>query len=461
MHGSAPRGWTCRGTRSKGLDEKTADRCRHRLGHGRDRHRGDAGRRGARRAREDGRRGDVRATRRHPGAAAGQEVLDERAGTEPVAGALDRTGDRADPARRHRPPVARPRRRQADCLPQGLHPSRRRRQHRGLGRQRPLLPRRGLPRADPDDPDVDGDHRRAGGAPGQRVRQQHVPEGDDRVQPASGPRRHQGADRTRRQRQRRRLHRGRQQDRDARRQCPRRQLLHVPGGADLHRGLLLSAVQRAGRPQRHDDRRVRLAAPHHGEPAGHAHRRSLHQPPGPPEPLRERLRTRVAAPRALLHRPVRDDVAQRGPVRLRTDADGLRQLDRDGVRPRRRQPSLLLPGVRHRPDAVQPQSAGLRRAGELAQPVARGRQPERDPGRLRQRVLVHVVPLRPLRHRHHLPAAQRRRSAGPREPGRRLEGRGRLRHVQGDPRLPIDGPARQDRRRLASARSSSASPSAG
>ena len=211
------------------------------------------------------------------------------------------------------------------------------------------------------------------------------------LQHASGPGRHQRPPRTRRQRQRRRLHRRRRQDRRADRQRPGRQLLHVPGGADLHRRLLLLAVQRAARSQRHDGRRVRLAAPHHREPAGRAHRRPVHEPPGAPEPLRGHVRPRVAAPAALLHRPVRDDLGQRGPVRLRPDPDGLRRRDGDGVRSRRRQPHLLLPGLRHRPDAVQPQPAGLRRAGELAEPVGRG-QPERGAGRLRQRVLVDAVP---------------------------------------------------------------------
>ena len=87
---------------------------------------------------------------------------------------------------------------------------------------------------------------------------QHVPEGDGDLQHAAGPRRHQRPARARRQRQRRRLHRRRRQDRHADRQRPRRQLLHLPGGADVHRRLLLVAVQRAARPQRDDDRRVRL-----------------------------------------------------------------------------------------------------------------------------------------------------------------------------------------------------------
>ena len=122
------------------------------------------------------------------------------------------------------------------------------------------------------------------------------PKETSHLQHASGPRRHQRHPRPRRQRQRRRLHRRRRQDRRADRQRPRRQLLHLPGRADLHRRLLLVAVQRAVRPQRHDDRRLRLGAPHRREPAGRADRRPVHEPPGPAEPLRGHVRARVAAP---------------------------------------------------------------------------------------------------------------------------------------------------------------------
>ena len=58
--------------------------------------------------------------------------------------------------------------------------------------------------------------------------------------------------------------------------------------------------------------------------------RPVHQPPGAPEPVRGHVRPRVAAPAALLHRPVRDDVDQRGPVRLRPDPDAA-----TSTRPRR------------------------------------------------------------------------------------------------------------------------------
>ena len=104
------------------------------------------------------------------------------------ARALRRTRGRAHPARRDRPPVDRAGRLPGAALPQGLHAARRRLADRGLGRQRPRLPRRRLPDADRV---LDADHRRAGRAPDQRVRRQHVPQGDEHLQHASGPRRHQ------------------------------------------------------------------------------------------------------------------------------------------------------------------------------------------------------------------------------------------------------------------------------
>ena len=73
--------------------------------------------------------------------------------------------------------------------------------------------------------------------------------------------------------------------------------------------------------------------------------------------------------------PFETHLDQRGSVRLRADAHRLRRRHRDGVRPRRRQPPLLLPGLRPGADAVQHQPAGLRRPAELAEPVGRGRNP--------------------------------------------------------------------------------------
>ena len=144
-------------------------------------------------------------------------------------------------------------------LPQGLHAARRRRQHRGLGRQRHGVPGRRLPAAR---------SRTRPRSPTRRWRDL-VSEFDTNMYPKetaafSTPPDRDGtnADPAGRQRQRRRLHRRRRQDRHAGRQRPGRQLLRLPGRADLHRRVLLLAVQRAVRPQRHDDRRVRLGAPH-------------------------------------------------------------------------------------------------------------------------------------------------------------------------------------------------------
>ena len=174
-------------------------------------------------------------------------------------------------------------------VPQGLHAARRRRQHRGLGRQRhsPSRPATAGRRS----PNSTHDHRRPGRAPDHRVRHQHVPEGDGGLQHAAGPGRHQRPPRAGRQRQRRRLHRRRRQDRHAGRQRPGRQLLHVPGGADLHRRLLLLAVQRAVRPQRHDDRRVRL-----GCTAPRRTRRTSRPPTCAPAARRARTSTRAPSP---------------------------------------------------------------------------------------------------------------------------------------------------------------------
>ena len=179
-----------------------------------------------------------------------------------------------------------------------------------------------------------------------------------------------------RQRQRRRLHRRRRQDRHARRQRPGRQLLRLPGCADVHRGLLLLAVQRAARPQRHDDRRVRLAAPHDGEL-----RRTSRPPTCAPAARRARASTRARSRHEwqhLLHYytdPFETTWLNEGLSDFAQTLTGYVDSDRHGLRPGRRQPHLLLPGLRHRSDAVQPQPPRLRRAGELAEPLGRGRQP--------------------------------------------------------------------------------------
>ncbi len=166
-------------------------------------------------------------------------------------------------------------------------------------------------------------------------------------------------------------------------------------------GFFFATFNELSRPQHHDDRRLRLAAPHRREPAERADQRPVHQPIGASVPLRGRVRTRVPAPAAVLHGPVRDHLAQRGSVRLRADSDRLRRCHQDRLRARGGQPHLLLPGLRHSRGRGQHQSARLRRAGELAQPVGRG-QPQRTPCGLRARLLVHAVPVRPLWHGVHV-----------------------------------------------------------
>jgi hypothetical protein len=68
-----------------------------------------------------------------------------------------------------------------------------------------------------------------------------------------------------------------------------------------------------------------------GEPAGRADRRPVHQPAGAPAAVRGHVRARVAAPVALLHRPNRGDLDQRGAVRLRADPHRLREPRALGV----------------------------------------------------------------------------------------------------------------------------------
>ena len=171
--------------------------------------------------------------------------------------------------------------------------------------------------------------------------------------------------------------------------------------------------------------------------------------PARPGPVRGHVRPRVAAPAAVLHRPDRGRTGStRGCPTSRRRWSGTSTRTQDRRPARRRQPHLLLPGLRHRADAVQPQPARLRRAAELADAVGRGPEPGGDPGRLRQRLLDHALPLRPLRHRLHDRAAPRRRRsrAWPASPHAARRSRAST-TLQGDPRLPVDGAGRQDRRR--------------
>ena len=102
----------------------------------------------------------------------------------------------------------------------------------------------------------------------------------------------------------------------------------------VHRRVLLVAVQRAPRPQRDDDRRVRLAAPHRRQPAARAVRRPVHERAGTAVPVRGRLRARVPAPARVLRGPGESDLGQRGPRRLGADAHRLRRPDHPDHGPR-------------------------------------------------------------------------------------------------------------------------------
>ena len=181
-------------------------------------------------------------------------------------------------------------------------------------------------------------------------------------------------------------------------------------------------------------------------PAGRADGRPLHEPPGAPEPLRGHVRARVAAPPALLHRPVRDDVDERGD--RRTIAQTLTgYVDATATVFDRGADSHIYCfqgfGTVQTPFNPNPRDCGgpensLNLWGEA--------QPERGPGRLRQRVLDDAFLVRPLRPDIITRLHNDGELQGLAEPRRRAEGRGAPRACTGDPRLPVDGPARQDRR---------------
>ena len=198
--------------------------------------------------------------------------------------------------------------------------------------------------------------------PDRAVRHEHVPEGDGGLLHAAGPRRDQLADPPDANGNGGDYTGGGDKTVTLIDNVRDDNYYDFPAAPTYIAGFFSSQFNDLRRPQRHDDRRVRLGAPHRRQPAGRADRRPVHQPPGAAEPLRGHVRARVAAPAAPLHRPVRDDLDERGPVRLRADPDRVRRRAPDGVRPRRRQPHLLLPGLRHRADAVQPEPARLRRA---------------------------------------------------------------------------------------------------
>ena len=180
-------------------------------------------------------------------------------------------------------------------------------------------------------------------------------------------------------------------------------------------GFFSVAVQRAARPQRDDDRRVRLGAPHR-----RATRRTSR--PTTCAPAARRAPNLYEGTFAhewqhLLHYytdPFEGNWINEGLSDFAQTLTGYVDATRTVFDRGADSHIYCFQGFGIGADAVQPQPARLRRPGELADPVGRGRQPERGAGRLRQRVLVHAVPVRPVRRGHHVPAAPRRRAAGPR-----------------------------------------------
>ena len=293
------------------------------------------------------------------------EVLD--------GGARPRPGDRAHGPPPPRPPPRHrrsarsgsgwPGRLQRHPLPQGLHAARRRRQHRGLGRQRHRLPGRRLPQQIPASTEITDaqvatwstsstptcSRRRPPRSARRRTATAPTPcsarsNGNGGVYTGAGDKTVTLVDNVRDD-----------------------NFYDFPAAPTYIAGFFFSQFNEL------IDRNVMTIDAYDwlhrtgAEPAGRADGRPVHQPPGPAAPVRGRVRARVAAPAALLHRPVRDDLDQRGPVRLRPDPDRLRRRARRRSTSGRRQPHLLLPGLRHRADTVQPQPARLRWPGELAE----------------------------------------------------------------------------------------------
>ena len=276
------------------------------------------------------------------------------------------------------------------------------------------------------------DHRRAGLLPRGRVREQHLPEGVGRVQHPAGPRRLARAARPAghavlAHRRGQLLRRRREQDRDPRRQRSGRQLQRPEQqpGAVVHRRLLLVDDQHEPRPERDDDRLVRLGAPHRCQPAERAGpRRPLREQARPAVPVRGRLRARVPAPARVLREPGRGDVGERGPLGLRDRAHRLRRPEDVDPAGRLRLAPAVLPRLADGADAGEPEPARDRRAGELADVVG-GPGDRRDAVRLRRGLLAHALAVRPLRLRVHVgpPPRERERPRGPAERARLLRHR--------------------------------------
>ena len=97
------------------------------------------------------------------------------------------------------------------------------------------------------------------------------------------------------------------------------------------------------------------------EPAGRADRRPVHQPPGAGRSLYEGMFAHEWQHLLQYYTdPFEVNLVNEGLSDFAQTLTGYVDADGDGVRPGRRQPPLLLPGLRHGADAVQPEPAGLR-----------------------------------------------------------------------------------------------------
>ena len=236
-------------TSTRELDEKIASRCLRRRGHGRSGLRSDACQRRA------------VAAQRRPGSAAGQEVLDRPARRAPAVGTLARRArGRADPARRDRPPVAR-----ASTTSRGCSTARTTRcAVSGDKIEVWVANDTAFPAGDcrAQIPDSTHDHRRAGRAAWSAsstatcTRRRRRPSA--RLLTATAPTRILGPDANGNGG----VYTGGGEKTVALIDNVRDDNYYTfPAAPTYIAGLLLVAVQRAARPQRHDDRRLRLGAP--------------------------------------------------------------------------------------------------------------------------------------------------------------------------------------------------------
>ena len=105
-------------------------------------------------------------------------------------------------------------------------------------------------------------------------------------------------------------------------------------------------------------------------PPDAADRRPVHQPPGPRRACtRAPSRTSTSTCCSTTRTRTRSTGSTRACRTSRRRWSATATRTQDGLREGRREPHLLLPGLRHGPDDVQPEPARLRRSGELADPV--------------------------------------------------------------------------------------------